>query len=206
MPPLPLALVIHDLKNALGGLEGQLLALTEAPSTALARQAHGNCVALRQQMVQFLTVYSAEHGLKAVCEDEAPADLVTQLVHDARGKLFEDIHKNLTVDAHVADAPPFWYYDRRLVRMAMEAALHNAERFAFRCINIGVSSQDGYIVFYIEDDGEGIGAQDPSQQSTGLGTQLCQSIAMAHANDGRNGLVKLYNRAEGGARFELWLP
>jgi K+-sensing histidine kinase KdpD len=206
MSQLPLALAIHDLKNALGGLEGQLLTLTEEPSPELARAAHANCVELRQQMVQFLTVYSTEHGLKAVCEDEAPMDLVTQLVHDARGSLFENIHKKLVIDAEIDHAPAFWYYDRRLVRMAMEAALHNAERFARKHVTIGVSSQDNHIVFYIEDDGDGVGAQDPSHQSTGLGTQLCQSIALAHANEGRTGRVRLYNRAEGGARFELWLP
>ncbi len=206
MSQLPLALVIHDLKNALGGLEGQLLTLTEEPSTELARAAHANCVELRQQMVQFLTVYSTEHGLKAVSEDESPSDLVTQLVHDAKGSLFENIHKKLNFAASIESAPPFWYYDRRLVRMAMEAALHNAERFARKHVVIGATSQEDHVVFFIEDDGEGLGTIDPSHQSTGLGTQLCQSIALAHSNEGRPGRVRLFNRPEGGARFELWLP
>jgi signal transduction histidine kinase len=206
MSHLPLALAIHDLKNALGGLEGQLLAMTEAPTVEAAQAAHTNCVELRQQVVQFLTVYSTEHGLRAMCEDESPQDLVKQLVQDARAGLFGNIQKTLEFEADLGQAPPFWYYDRRLVRMALEAALHNAERFAERRIVIGVAKQDEHLIFFIEDDGPGLGAQDASTHSTGLGTHLCQSIALAHQSDGRMGRVRLENRPEVGARFELWLP
>lgn len=206
MSQLPLALAIHDLKNALGGLEGQLLAMTQAPTVEAAQAAHTNCVELRQQVVQFLTVYSTEHGLRALCEDESPQDLVNQLVRDAKAGLFGNIHKTLEITADVSQAPPFWYYDRRLVRMALEAALHNAERFTERRIVIGAMKQDEHLIFFIEDDGPGLGAPDNHAHSTGLGTHLCQSIALAHQNEGRIGRVRLYNRPEVGARFELWLP
>lgn len=206
MANLPLALVIHDLKNALGGLEGQLLALSQAPTAEQARDAHEHCVDLRQRFVQFLTIYSTEHGLKAQCDDEAPADLVNQLVSDIHlGRLMRN-RADQPAKASLTDAPPFWYYDRRLVRMAMEAAVHNAGRFAKSSVVIGACARDGGLVFFVEDDGPGLGALDPSELSTGLGTHLCQAIALAHALQGRTGQIKLFDRPEGGARFEMWLP
>ncbi len=207
MSSISLALVIHDLKNALGGLEGQLLCMTQVPSPELAKDAHERCMELRQRVVQFLTVYSAEHGLSAQCEDESPADLVNQLVNDTDAGRVVRKPKFMLTQARLENPPPFWYYDRRLVRMALEAAVHNAKRFAKKNITIGARAEPEHLVFFVEDDGPGLGAaEDPSKLSTGLGTHLCQAIALAHSHRGNTGQVKLKNRPEGGARFELWLP
>ena len=47
---------------------------------------------------------------------------------------------------------------------------------------------------------------DDSHQATGLGTALCSAVAQAHRLGERRGWVRLDERPEGGARFELWLP
>ena len=106
--------------------------------------------------------------------------------------------------------PAFWYFERRLVPMALEAAIHNARRFARRFArrDIGLMAvvEGGRLIFRVDDDGPGLGAQDPSELSTGLGTQLCQAVAQAHRNRGWQGRVTLANGPAGGARFELRLP
>jgi K+-sensing histidine kinase KdpD len=108
-------------------------------------------------------------------------------------------------------APPFWFFDLRLVRLAMDAALDNAWRFAQTRVELSARVTEGYLVLTVEDDGPGL--QNPqlhpsatSDWSTGLGCQLGAAVARAHEHAGRFGRAELMNRHQGGARFELWLP
>lgn len=200
------ALIAHDLKNALGSLEGELEALIDDPSPAMAHSAYVRCTELRRQFVQFLTVYGAGEGLRAHCEDESPRELLESLHRTGQIRRLS-LPNAPRVSMSVADnAPPFWYFDQRLVHMALEAAFHNASRFAKEQVSMGLRQEDGYLVFSIDDDGPGLGAVDPSESSTGLGTDLCRAVAQAHRSGDREGRITLNSRAEGGARFELWLP
>jgi len=101
-------------------------------------------------------------------------------------------------------SPAFWFFDSYLVGLALEAAVQNAMRFARSQIVLSARVQAGWLVLSVEDDGPGLGTE--GAVSTGLGTELCRSIAAAHVNAGRTGKVVLENTAQGGARFELWLP
>ncbi|MGH6646467.1 sensor histidine kinase [Aquabacterium sp.] len=200
------ALIAHDLKNALGTLESELEALIDQPDPGLAQSAYVHCTELRRQFVQFLTVYGAGDGLRVHSEDESPVDMLKALQHTAALKrlITPGTPKVTLGDAQAM--PSFWYLDRRLVYMALEAALHNAMRFSKQQVVMGAREQDGYLVLSIDDDGPGLGAIDPSDQSTGLGTALCEAVAKAHRCADRTGRVALVNRPEGGASFELWLP
>lgn len=200
------ALIAHDLKNALGSLEGELELLIDDPSPAMAHSAYMHCTELRRQFVQFLTVYGAAGDMHTHCEDESPKD-VLELVYRAGQIRRLSLPNSPKVVMAVDDqAPSYWYFDQRLVHMALDAAFHNASRFAHSQVTLGMRAQDGYLVFVIDDDGPGLGAIDPSATSTGLGTELCQSVAQAHRSGERQGRIDLLNRPEGGARFELWLP
>lgn len=201
------ALIAHDLKNALGTLENELEALIDEPNPALAQSAYVHCAELRRQFVQFLTVYGAGDGLKVHAEDESPKDLLKALQHQAALKRLITPGTPKVNLGDTQTMPAFWYLDRRLVYMAMEAALHNAMRFSRQEVVMSAREEDGQLVLSIDDDGPGLGAVDPSDQSTGLGTALCKAVAEAHTCAGRIGQVKLINRPDGtGARFELWLP
>ncbi len=200
------ALIAHDLKNALGSLEGELESLIDDPSPAMAHSAYMRCTELRRQFVQFLTVYGAAKDMQAHCEDESPAELLEAL-HRSGQIRHLSIPDAPKVALHAeADIPAYWYFDRRLVHMALDAAFHNASRFARQQVVLSLREESGYLVFTIDDDGPGLGAIDPSSSSTGLGTDLCHSVAHAHRSGERQGRVQLRNRPEGGARFELWLP
>ena len=63
MIPDGVALIAHDLKNALGWLESDLARLSEQPTRALAQDAHAHCINLQRRFVHFLTLYGAADGL-----------------------------------------------------------------------------------------------------------------------------------------------
>lgn len=206
MESTTLTLIAHDLKNALGSLEGELEALIDEPDPVLAHTAYIHCTELRRQFVQFLAVYGSSDGLAAHSEDESPIELLQSLTRMAQIKamtLPSNPRVRLLQDQPV---PAFWYLDRRLVSMAMEAALHNASRFARKEVTLRARQGDDYLVLVVEDDGPGLGAVDPNDHSTGLGTMLCEAVAKAHRCGERIGRASMDNRPEGGVRFELWLP
>lgn len=203
MTPELAALAVHDLKNALGILEGDLAALEANPEVELARIARRHCEQMRRELVAFLTLYRDE-GLRAMVEDESPQAFVQHLstsVARAAPQLLAEV-------GPCAEVPPFWYFDARLVRLALDAALHNACRYARRVVRLDAAARDGYLVLSIEDDGPGLAATAGAGDawSTGLGTELCRAVARAHRVGAREGSVGLFERAGGGARFELVLP
>lgn len=207
MTPELAALAVHDLKNALGGLEAQLEQLERAPQAHTARRAREQCTQLRREMVAFLTLYRGE-GLRAMLEDESPSGLLEALARDRQAMADGAKVQVQVVDTLSAPAPSFWYFDARLVRLALEAALHNACRYARSQVWLQASERDGFLTFSVEDDGPGLAATagEKTAWSTGLGTELCRAVARAHEHLGRVGSVNLHSRAGGGARFELVLP
>jgi signal transduction histidine kinase len=130
----------------------------------------------------------------------------------------------LTVGAGLG-APACWTFDPHLVRLALDAALHNAWRYARRHIHLDARGEPGYLVFTVTDDGPGPSAtamraargsaagastgpaHDPGfdEPGTGLGTALCDAVARAHGAPERPGCVSLQPVRGGGACFELWL-
>lgn len=203
-----LALIAHDLKNALGGLEDELSRLIDDPSPVMAQRAHLHCSELRRQFIQFLTLYGARtEGLTPHCEDESPQALLQALqrVWDARLKV--DEQPVVISLATPSRAPAFWYFDHRLVRLALDAAIHNAVRFARSQVMLDVHEDDGWLIWRVLDDGEGLGSEDPAQDSaTGLGSALSEAVAVAHRSQGRTGRIGLKSAPDQGTEFTMALP
>ncbi len=204
-----LALIAHDLKNALGVLEGELESMIDDPTPIAAQAAYMHCTDLRRHFIQFLTLYSAESGqLDALCEDESPAEM---LQHMLRVWQLKAKSENLPLHISIKDedqAPVFWYFDRRLVQMALDAALHNAMRFARSRVTVAAYKRDGALVWEVADDGPGLDATDPSApHATGLGTALCEAVARAHHLKERCGHVAVRrDEAAQETIFEMLLP
>lgn len=198
-----LALLVHDIKNQLGVLEAELSLLEEDPDRPRAHRAHQHCTQLRQRLVAYLMLYGgANKGMTAYPSDESPLEFLNSLLNVASRPDGAPLRV-----AACADAPPFWYFDPRLVRIALEAALHNAWRFARSDVMLSARQSEQFLVLTVEDDGPGLGAVDPgAESSTGLGMELCTAVARAHRASALEGRVQLVNREEGGARFEMWLP
>lgn len=202
MNPKLAALVIHDLKNALGALQEQLVALEAEPTRALARTAGENCADLRLRFVTFLLLYGSKDELQPLISDESPHAFLQSLLGTTQPS---NAHVTTCLGS-LNDAPPFWYFDHRLARLAMDAALHNARRFATSEVRLSARTEDGFLVLMVDDDGPGLGSIMDQPWATGLGSKLCKAVAKAHHHKGREGFVRIANRADKGVRFELWLP
>ena len=205
MQGLLAATVIHDLKNELAILTGSLSALREnAADTVMEADARRSCAIaakLSHNLVSFLTIYRAEEqGLPVRLMDHNPEDFLRDLCN---GLILPAAAPRVSVGM-TEPAAPFWFYDAYLVQLAIEAAVHNAVRFAHSAVTLSACLREAYLVFRVEDDGAGLDA--PGAPSSGLGTTLCAAIAGAHRKDGLSGKVVLKNRSQGGAIFELWLP
>lgn len=209
-------LVVHDLKNALGALEGRLAAMVTAPTAEAADEAHRQCRDLRRRLVGFLLVQrgEADGGLPAWSTDESPSELLQSLAESPPWT-----RTDLALTCRIDEATPAcWTFDRHLVRMALEAALHNAGRHAAHKVLLAARADRGGLLLEVLDDGPGpdTAAADADadavspERSTGLGTALCRAVAAAHRVDGRAGEVRLdaggLPGAGPGARFSLWLP
>ncbi len=203
-----LALIAHDLKNALGGLEDELSRLIDDPSPVMAQRAHLHCSELRRQFIQFLTLYGARtEGLTAHCEDESPQALLEALQRVWNAKLKVDAQPVSIRIATTPSVPAFWYFDHRLVRLALDAAIHNAVRFARSQVTLDVREDEGWLIWRVLDDGEGLGSEDPAQDNaTGLGTALSEAVATAHRSQGRSGHIGLKPAEGGGTEFTMALP
>jgi len=197
--------VVHDLKNALASLTVSIAHIAKrtvgSELESDTQKVHAATVALSQRLVSFLTLYrSRQTGLSAQLRDNCPGDFLGEV---AAGLVLPP--ENISIKISIgADSPAFWFFDDYLVRMALEAAVHNALKFTRSEIHLGCGMKDGFLVFSVADDGPGLGIH--GEPSTGLGTTLCQEIARAHTNGELVGKVELQSGAEGGALFELWLP
>jgi signal transduction histidine kinase len=198
-----LALLVHDIKNQLGVLEAELSLLEAEPQQDRAHRAHQHCAQLRQRLIAYLLLYSGSRNrMTASASDESPLEFLNSLLNVSS----RPDGAPLRVD-DCKDAPPFWYFDPRLVRIAIEAALHNAWRFARSDVVLSARQSGDFLVLSIDDDGPGLGAEDPSAaSSTGLGMELCAAVAKAHNTEANEGRVELLPRPQGGTRFEMWLP
>lgn len=196
------AVIIHDIKNALGALEGELQDMTMNPTREQALLAHETCVSLQDKLIGFLTLYkAASQGLNPRVDAVNPEDFLNGLVRNHTNPRTEI---GISVDAR--NMPVLGFFDENLIGLALEAALQNATRFARRRIEVGCVTDDaGYLVFSIRDDGTGLGSKE-EKPSTGLGMELCSAIAQAHRKGDKSGSVSLFDRPDGGAEFQLRVP
>lgn len=142
-----------------------------------------------------------------MCEDEDPQAFLQSVIQMWQAKLQVE-ERQVRVEFTPNElAPAFWYFDRRLVKLALDAAIHNAVRFARHTVNARVEVVGSMLNWVISDDGDGMGSDDPGREhATGLGTALTQAVAQAHRLNGQAGQISLRSEAGKGACFTLSLP
>ena len=111
MDPKLAAIIIHDIKNSLGVLEGELRRLSDDVPTA--QQAHVTCLALQEKLIAFLTLYKADsQGLRAQVEAVSPLDFLDALVRE------HGVNRNggdITLKVDEDEMPVKGFFDEHLV-------------------------------------------------------------------------------------------
>lgn len=111
------------------------------------------------------------------------------------------------------------YADGLLIKQVLVNLVDNAIRHTNEDskIEINIQKNEQYIVFKVEDNGEGIKEEDMEnifdrfytksdiknleKRGIGLGLAICKSIVLAHG-----GKIQVYNNRYGGATFEFSIP
>lgn len=200
--------VAHDIKNRLVILGEELSKLAAMPLGGEAQQhvaaAGEQAMLVSGKLVEWLSVQKAADagGLRAAPHEEVPEMFLEDLHAQARPLASRRVD---LVKQVADDLPSLWFFDRQLVSLALDSALHNALRFATSRITLGARLEGAFLCFYVHDDGPGL-QSSPCATSTGLGTALCEQVARAHRNRGLPGHCALRDHDQGGAIFELYLP
>jgi len=115
------AIIVHDIKNSLGVLEGELRALTMESDSKRAALAHLTCLGLQEKLIGFLTLYKASsQGLIAQIEAISPEDFFNSLLrHLTVGKASLEVSINRTDLPVIAFSMKIWsdWHSKRRCKM-----------------------------------------------------------------------------------------
>jgi len=215
---------IHDIKNSLGVMLGNLDALIDDPGNHIANRRQAN--ALRQEirranrnLIQLLILYKLNN--KQICARLAEYNIDELLQDIVADNIALCQSLSLTISAR-CDPDLAGFFDLELVRGVLDSTVGNATRYAKSEILLTAEPSDGGLVFRVMDDGEGFpeavlelqpsGHQETYHEHimsgrTGLGFYFAGQIAELHKNKSVRGHVVLRNNVDlTGGCFEMHLP
>ncbi|MCU7906028.1 MAG: HAMP domain-containing histidine kinase [Candidatus Thiodiazotropha sp. (ex Epidulcina cf. delphinae)] len=214
-----LASIIHDMKNSLG------MVVNTLDELVIGNEYHENeklstlqheSKRLNNNLIALLSLYKIENEqLDANIEEINIDDFLEEIVVDNQTIAKT---KGIRLDYQCEDALA-GYFDEWLIRGVINNLIGNGLRYTSSRISIYAEMIENYLVFSIEDDGEGfpqrmIEAQTAlncnkslSEGHTQLGIYFASMVARTHKNGDREGYIKLANnqRLKGGC-FSIWLP
>lgn len=217
--PMILASSVHDIKNALGTVQELVQHLRQKPALAddvELQQLEFEAIRINQSLVQLLMMYRMGNRSFYLMVDQYPAsDLLQEARHQQQRLLSL---KHLQLELECAEEL-MCYCDFQQLSQVLASMLNNAARFSRQHIVLSAYEEAGYIVFALEDDGEGypeslleMDWQQPvaaglALGQTGLGLFFAAMIAKQHKNADRYGAIRLDNQSRfGGGRCRLFLP
>ncbi len=220
-----LASTLHDTKNSLGLLFNNLediIASCRAENCARHSEFYAlqyEIQRLNHSLIRLLSLYKAEksqlainidyHAISNVLEEVAAQH---EILLKSRGiKLITECEDGL-----------FWAFDRNLVEGVLNNVINNAFRYTRATVKINASTQSGYLVLQVEDDGSGYPPAmlineekqpefkqeiDFKTGSTGLGLYFSMMVAAMHVNGDKKGFISIVNGGSmGGGVFSIYLP
>jgi signal transduction histidine kinase len=214
-----LASSIHDIKNSLGALRALLAQLEDVYiDTKPLELKHLNFEANRMNniLMQLLILYKIDLSQFSPTIDEHRAGEILEDVAAQQSTLLALSNIQLITQC---DDELFCYCDSTLIGNALCTLVNNAQRYCLTKVVVSAVQEDDYVVFSIEDDGNGypenlISADykqlpliDLASGNTGLGLFFTDTIAKLHVQGGKHGFITTDNDSQlGGARFKLYLP
>ena len=216
-----LASTVHDMKNSLSLLLGQLDVISEqlaqdrenqqAVSTLRYEAGRINC-----SLMELLTLYRLEkQQLGMNIHEVIVADLVDDCV---AGHSMMASNNGIRLETD-CDDELIWFFDPDLVGIAINNILGNSIRYSSELVRISVSTRDRQLLIQIDDDGAGYPQKlldevdnfstgvNAQTGSTGLGLYFAATIANCHQRQDRQGKIQLQNEVGlNGGSFQLYLP
>jgi K+-sensing histidine kinase KdpD len=214
-----LASSIHDIKNSLGALRALLAQLENIyPDPKPIELKHLNFEANRMNnnLMQLLVLYKIDLSQFSPTIDEHRAGDILEDVVAQQSTLLSLSNIELITQC---DNELLCYCDNTLIGNALCTLVNNAQRYCQTKVMLSAVQEDDYIVFSIEDDGDGYPENlissdykqlpiiDLASGNTGLGLFFTDTIAKLHAQGEKRGFITTDNDSQfGGARFRLYLP
>jgi signal transduction histidine kinase len=216
-----LASTVHDIKNSLSLLLGQL----EYISSKLENdpESQQSISSLRYEtsrtnlsLMQLLSLYKLENDQLDVQVIEVD---VYEFIEDCLAT-----HASVACEKKVelvidCDGFLLWFFDPELVGIAINNLIGNSINYAKSKISISAGVVDGLLTLAVNDDGDGYPEEmlhDPENfvkrvnhrtGSTGLGLFFSAIIASEHKRGERQGEISLDNDSPlSGGRFKIMLP
>lgn len=216
-----LASLIHDMKNSLGMVIHTLDGITLDAAPEGDRQARitllqNEAKRLNNNLIELLTLYNIENErISPAIEEVDVADFIAEIMAENHASA-EANHIELASDC---DPDLFGYFDESLIRNVLNNLVGNGIRYTHDQLLISAVEESGYLVFRVEDNGEGFPeemllAQSPRDDQgdladgrTKLGLYFATMIAEMHRNGDQQGFIRLENNHRlGGGCFSIWLP
>ncbi|MGR9013919.1 MAG: sensor histidine kinase [Gammaproteobacteria bacterium] len=167
-------------------------------------------------LMQLLTLYKIDLSQFNLTIDEHSASDILEDVVAQQSTLLSFGNVQLITQC---DDDLFCYCDNALISNALCTLVNNAQRYCLSKVLLSVTQEDDYIVFCIEDDGNGYPEKlmssdykqlpqiDMANGNTGLGLFFTETIAQLHTKGQNRGFITTDNNSQlGGARFKLYLP
>ncbi len=220
-----LASTLHDMKNSLGILFNNLEEII-AQCREQSCSRHTEFYALQYEiqrlnngLIRLLSLYKAEKSQLAVNIDYHTISDVLEEVAASHEILLNS--RNIRIATDCAD-DLCWAFDRNLVVGVLDNVINNAFRYTRATVKISASTQTGYLVLSVEDDGTGYPPAmlyneekqtdfkreiDFKTGSTGLGLYFSLMVAALHVNQDKTGFISVANGGSlGGGIFSIYLP
>ncbi len=216
-----LASTVHDMKNSLSLLMGELDNITQRLENDAENQHAISSIRyessrINLSLMQLLSLYKLENNQLAIQIVEVEvADFIEDCIA-AHSPVASINGINLNVDC---DDSLIWFFDPDMIGIAINNILGNSIRYTKSCILVTVKISDGRLLIQVDDDGDGYPenmVQDPesfikrinySTGSTGLGLFFSATVAHYHKRFGRQGDIMLENgKLLNGGCFQIYLP
>jgi len=194
-----LASTVHDMKNSLSLLMGQLDNLSLRLEVGSENQQAVSSIRyessrINQSLMQLLTLYKLENNQLFIQISEVE---VVDFIEDCiatHSLLAENNGIQLEVDC---DDSIIWFFDQDMVGIAIKNILGNSIRYTGKQVIVSVKVVEGHLVIQIDDDGPGYPEnmiENPDQ-----------FIKKVNYSTGSTGLGLFFSATIGGS-FQITLP
>lgn len=196
---------VHDAKNQLF-LAESLIVQAEAEHGIKLDEARFAIEQAASRLNQTLTAYKFRRhaGGRLSIDMVCVADLLEE------ASIMNTPHcRNLGITLSFAcSVSQSWLLDQELVLDMLSNAIQNASRHAKKHVHASASTEQGFLLLRVEDDGPGFARADIDQMAElGVGLYVARELARQHENHGKHGNLRLLNGGHlGGAIFEIRLP